>query len=714
MILALISAEAMWNTKISTMEFFEKMDRLRLIDDGEYSIRSEPLKLIKRIFRHVRNMNLKKLMRDPSDIVIFIGLPLTVALVSPDVFKLVGTILSISAGLVFFFGNKCLIIFCLYKPFMSTQTFSVLFLIVAMIVSGILIAVMFYLMITTELRDVFDYVTGMAETYLNDQGISFDEKLSKNTRDTIKDFLTQFEKEWVSNSSWAEVARYAISTIESLEQWYAENYNQQTTQNSVMNYFFPPSCFELTFESYKDYYESAKCVWETGFNMTEVMSSFHFDLSMEGGYDVLLYSLKPTFISIMATISILGTAIFLVLDAFLRLAMFFVFHFAFLDSKETALAGFLALGPSSRHFTADNSFLLMFETELRSSLEAVVMAPIKMGILNCLASLFVFYLFQMPFKFMHASLVFFFSIVPLVSPFLPISLWLLSMYMTGTWSFVWAGCVFGVNYAFQYLIATWIIVGYKIKFTSGYKQKRINDADDYLYGKREYFLSYGMLLGFIPFGIKGILLGPFVLCNLVICHKVFLAYTELTLISDRERRMSKRDSVELLTPEQKQSLRSSVDEYSDEERNQVTDPLHSSKLHRSASTGVLSENHEERSNNLRRLRPAGPSIMQMAETLSAQMIPRSDTITSDPNDRPELTKDAVTPTTFHETGVAGSPRSSGVLSPEMYYQEVEQYGVYLKNLVESGEITQEYRNELFNELMEDYHAAMKRRTRMLG
>ena len=79
------------------------------------------------------------------------------------------------------------------------------------------------------------------------------------------------------------------------------------------------------------------------------------------------------------------------LDLGFRLLFFLTMLFLLLSSKETALQSLIkSVQHSDRSISADNNLLVLFETEVQISMAAVLVLPLKLSLLNALATFSVF------------------------------------------------------------------------------------------------------------------------------------------------------------------------------------------------------------------------------------------------------------------------------------------------------------------------------------
>lgn len=187
------------------------------------------------------------------------------------------------------------------------------------------------------------------------------------------------------------------------------------------------------------------------------------------------------------------------------LFMFFVMNFLTSDDDVLTLGLKLAVpsSPSTRDFLCH---------EIRNVIEGVVYMPLQMGSLNALSCLVIMKFLQVEFAYLATFLVLIISFVPMLDP------WLVCL--------PWGGAlIFGsVGYAWRWLSITRgvLLVGaFYIWF--GKIQEKVYDA-----AVAEGKLQEGLLtalsigLGFGVYGWKGTILGPFVVCILLVCVRLRL------------------------------------------------------------------------------------------------------------------------------------------------------------------------------------------------
>jgi len=168
----------------------------------------------------------------------------------------------------------------------------------------------------------------------------------------------------------------------------------------------------------------------------------------------------------------------------------------------------------------------------REVTRAVLLLPAQLAMFHCLFVLGNFWIFGLPYKYFAMFLAFIFSLVPILPSGLTPLPWAFAALLQG-----------------QYLTALWF--GYGIYFVLGYV--------DWYWSERElpvhpFVVTLTMGLGYTTFGLKGLVLGPILICDAFILIRIYTEFQEEGgLQSPGIRRSNSAEGIGLATVEPKRT-----------------------------------------------------------------------------------------------------------------------------------------------------------------
>ena len=363
--------------------------------------------------------------------------------------------------------------------------------------------------------------------------------VSRDGKNAVDQYIDVIEQQYLQNSSWAPVLRWSLQYVDNLT-LAADPEKVEVTDtwaeraNILMN----------------DPWSLAPDLHYDGFvsGIRQLVVDISSSEEMLGPLDDLSNYFKENLFSFAG----MGVSVlFLIVDFGVRLVFFVTLVLILLSSKEAVLHEFIG----GLVETGNEGQKSKFEVQLRNAIEAIFLMPIKMSILNALATLAIYWMFGMKLMFFAASLSLIITIFPIVAPFWVCAPWICVYYVYDVWSLGWSIFVFSMNYVFFYYVNMWVLAGIGSRFFHAEKFEEVDDLDSSLdeknrssdckdnpdeegknqgwssafaeitdpelvVGKREYMTGLAVFFGVEAFGAKGALLGPLLVCLALVTYNV--------------------------------------------------------------------------------------------------------------------------------------------------------------------------------------------------
>lgn len=555
---AFIFCEALWDTKQAAKNWLEKINYIATKEKTSMSLRSEVLSWFQVGLDGFSPTQFNPLNQDSSVIYIKFGLLMTALVTKPEVFFAVALFFFCLFAIAVVFDNRLLFLFRIHHYIgITNDTLAATWTILGCLLFGVVLSGSFVVMMYRDLGNLNAELSNFVEKQFKEDGWA-NEVLRENIpklRSAIEEYVNNMETELGDDKTWQKLASISLNIFDSFN-----NTVSETSDTVPADICFGE--FEFSFEKMK---EQLECIAKDSF---EIFGPQLFQPLTE------IFSHTTPLLAVTTSLSAL------LLDVGLRLAFFVTLLFLLLSSKETVVQSIFAsitAGANADHSNQGSHLVLVFEQELRRSMEAVLLLPVKQSLLNSFATMLVFWLFDVQGKFLCASMVLFFTLFPLITPYWLILPWMVLYVSVYGWSYTWVIFIFIVHYCCHYLAATWVLNGMNARTNAKKKKKKQrkqkqkswpsrfdlwiepDSADDEAAslpsaetensttgtsdgtpeakkedeegdspaGKREYVTSLSMFFGLVTFGPKGIVTGPFLFCLITISHKVYISYRRI-------------------------------------------------------------------------------------------------------------------------------------------------------------------------------------------
>jgi len=527
---AFLASEALWDTKQNLVTWLREMSD----PDRPISIREEINNRFMSVNRNNSNRT-QSWVEVSSQTWVIVGV-YGIGMATYPQLCIYTTIFSIFGLLVaFVLDDKILFVFRLHRWFLDDDTFVALILIVLLVFAGIFVASSFSLLVLRDARTAADLLQSSIETNLFGAEWAQDtlQELSTQGKNVMHKYVDVLEDEYLKNSTWAPILRWTISYADNLTGTFSEQ-----EQNDFK--FEAAGLFEKWQTMQNTSWWDVPQVPDIKELSSQAKAFFTSNQELLGKMGDLSGHLKE---NIFAAVAMGFSVTFLLVDFGVRIVFFITFLFILLSSKETVLHEFLSGFMEHEYEDPSSSQLLLLEVQLRSVIEAVFMLPVKMSVLNALATLLLFWMFGMKLMFFASSLSLLITIFPIITPFWICLPWIIVYYVNNTWGIGWCLFVFSINYLLFYIVNMWVLAGFGNKFhrtNSNGAYSSLGSQDEFdlntsetdtsdgkdsfndmlLVGKREYITGLSVFFGLTAFGAKGALLGPVVVCLALVMYNV--------------------------------------------------------------------------------------------------------------------------------------------------------------------------------------------------
>ncbi|CAK9023557.1 Transmembrane protein 245 (Protein CG-2), partial [Durusdinium trenchii] len=174
------------------------------------------------------------------------------------------------------------------------------------------------------------------------------------------------------------------------------------------------------------------------------------------------------------------------------------------DEEVAGAAGFSAASISGSDPPLGESDIERLELQLRATIEAVFMMPVKMAMYHAGATFLLFKLLGIELLYLAAMMSIVLTVFPLIYAYWVCLPWCIVYALNGNYQTAIA--LFCLHYVLYYQVDSWVLGGFQKKVG----KSRINKAADH--SKNEFITGISVFFGVTAFGAHGVLIGPLLVC----------------------------------------------------------------------------------------------------------------------------------------------------------------------------------------------------------